>query len=122
MGLVEGLLVLGLAAIAPSFINSHFPIIGVLIWIVIIGLMGGSIGYILWRLYDAHMARGLFIQAFPSYDHLGLLSFLDCSSTRVRKTIELWQIIHHDPDFQSLNMSPLEFLVGHTHDDATSAT
>ena len=117
MGLAEGLLVLGLAAIAPSVINSPFPIIGFLIWLVIIGLVGGSIGYILWRLCDAHMARSVFIQAFPSYDHLRLLSFLDFSSTRVRKTIELWHMIHSDPEFQSLNMSPLEFLGGHKHGD-----
>ena len=116
MGIAEGVLVLVLAAIAPIFFNSAFPLIGFFIWIIIVGLIGGSTVYVLWRLRDAYKARTLFIHAFPDYDYVGVLSFLNCSSTRVRKTIELWQDIHHEPEFQVLNMSPLEFLVGHKHD------
>ena len=110
------MLLMVLAAIAPTFINSPFPIIGFFIWIVIVGLIGGSTVYVLWRFRDAYIARHLFVLSFPDYDYLGVFSFLDCSSTRVRKTIALWQEIHSEPEFQSLNMSPLEFLVGHQHD------
>ncbi|MEM9216898.1 MAG: hypothetical protein AAGD25_21425 [Cyanobacteria bacterium P01_F01_bin.150] len=120
IGLAEGLLVLGLAAIAPHFINSPFPIIGFFIWFIIIGLMGGSIGYILWRLRDAYLARIIFINSFPIYRYLGMTSFLDYSSSRVQKMIKLWEIIHDEPEFKSLNMSPLEFLLGHKHDDSST--
>ena len=116
MGLAESVLILGLAAIAPAFINSSVPIIGFLIWIVIIGLSSGSIGYVLWRLRDAYRARFLFITVFPNYDYLGLISFLDYSSNRVQKMIDMWQIIHQDSEFQSLDMSPLEFLSGHKNE------
>ena len=120
MGIAEGVLILVLAAIAPIFINSTFPILGFFIWIIIMGLISGSVGYILWRLRDASLARTLFIRVFPDYGYLGILAFLDCSSTRVKKTIELWQDIHHEPEFQALNMSPLEFLVGHKNDPSQS--
>ena len=116
IGIAEGGLLLVLAAIAPTFINSTFPIIGFFIWIVIVGLIGGSMVYVLWRLRDAYIARHLFVLNFPDYDYLGILSFLDCSSARVKKNIELWQEIYAEPEFQALNMSPLEFLVGHKHD------
>ena len=116
IGIAEGLLVLLLAAIAPIFINSSFPIVGLLLWAVILGLVGGSIGYVLWRLRDAAIARFLFIQVFPDYGHLGITYFLEYSSNRVQSTIDQWIIVHSEPEFQSLNMSPLEFLSGHKND------
>lgn len=116
MGMAEGVLILVLAAIAPTFINSTFPLFGFFIWIAIVGLLGSSIFYILWRFRDAYYARNIFIQTFPEYKYLGLISFLDCSLVRVKKMISLWQDIHHEPEFKSLNMSPLEFLVGQRND------
>lgn len=119
MGMAEGLLILMLAAIAPTFINSSLPIIGFLIWGAIFCLIGGSISYVLWRVWDAYSARTLFIKAFPTYRSLGLVYFLEYSCHRVQKTIHHWHIIHAEPEFQSLKMSPLEFLSGYkNHDQA----
>lgn len=115
--MVECLLIFMLAAIAPIFINSSFPIIGLLIWTLILGLISGSISYVIWRLWDAHSAQILFIKAFPTYDFLGLVYFLEYSSARVQKMVDLWHIMHTESEFQALNMSPIEFLSGHKKHD-----
>ncbi|MGK7888074.1 MAG: hypothetical protein AB4042_01990 [Leptolyngbyaceae cyanobacterium] len=108
----EALLVLLLAAIAPTFINSTLPIIGLLIWLVIVGVVVGSMTHIVWRWRDATLARDLFTTAFPDYQTLTVVFFLDYSSSRVQKAIAHWQGVHTDPEFLALHMSPLEFLRG----------
>ena len=112
VGASEILLVVILAAIAPTFFNSALPIIGFLIWVAIVTLILSSVGYLIYRWHDAYRARRLFIQAFPDYQYLGVVAFLDRSSTRVANTIELWHDIQDDPEFIHLGMSPLEFLRG----------
>ncbi|NEQ96125.1 MAG: hypothetical protein F6K30_05280 [Cyanothece sp. SIO2G6] len=109
---IEALLVLALAAIAPIFINSNLPIIGLLIWLVIMGMVIGSGVYVVLRWRDAILARHLFITAFPDYETLTVVFFLDYSSNRVHKAIAHWQGVHTDPEFLALQMSPLEFLRG----------
>lgn len=113
IGIAEGVLILVLAAIAPAFINSHVPILGFLIWIVIVGLLGYSLLHVIRRLRDATHSRRLFIRQFPDYSDLSVIHFLEYSSTRVQTTLEIWQTVHQEPEFQSLEMSPLEFLKGH---------
>lgn len=112
IGAAEVLLVLLLAAIAPAFFNSTVPILGFVIWAVIICIISGSLSIVIQRWRDAHTARRLFVTAFPDYRHLGVVAFLDRSSNRVTQTIELWQEIHDEPEFITLEMSPLEFLNG----------
>ena len=112
IGTVELLLILMLAAIAPAFFNSTVPLMGFLIWLVILGAIVGSLYTVIQRWCDACQARHMFITSFPDYGYLGAIAFLDYSSTRVAHTIELWQAIHDDPEFVALEMSPLEFLRG----------
>ncbi|NET10298.1 MAG: hypothetical protein F6K09_02980 [Merismopedia sp. SIO2A8] len=112
IGAIEVLLVLVLAAIAPAFFNSTLPLIGFLIWAVIVAIIASSLYAVIQRWQDALTARHLFITAFPNYRHLGVVAFLDRSSTRVAHTIERWQDIHNEPEFLELEMSPLEFLNG----------
>lgn len=112
ISLGELLLSLGLAAIAPTLLNSNYPILGLLLWLGILGMLGGSAAIALSRLWHASRARRIFLQRFPDYRSLGVLHFVGLSAPRVATQLHLWDQAQTDPQFHSLDISPFEFLRG----------
>ena len=112
IALIELILALLLIAIAPVFLNSNQPVIGLLIWLGVVVMLGGSGAYAIARMRDGYRARKLFITAFPAYSYLGVQDFLEISSHQVRQTIDTIQTAQADPDFSSLQISPLDVLQG----------
>ncbi len=112
IALVELIVALILIAIAPIFLNSSQPVIGFLIWVGVVVLLGGSGVYAIARIRDGYRARKLFITAFPAYSYLGVQDFLEISSHQVRQTIDTIQTAQADPEFSSLQISPLDVLQG----------
>lgn len=115
LGVLEGLLSLVLISVAPIFLNSDRPWIGFLIWLGVIGLLVSSVLYVIYRLIDAHRARKLFVSSFPEYHYLGTLDFLGFSHAHVAKNLNTFLAAQADPDFQSLQISPLDLLRGAQH-------
>lgn len=110
IGVVEILLSLFLFAIAPIFLNSNQPTIGFLIWLAVPTLLSASGLYVGLRIAEALRARHLFITRFPQYRPLGVLPFLDLSVRQVVARLELLDSLRDDPDWQALQISPLDFL------------
>lgn len=112
IALIELILAVVLIALAPMFLNSNQPLIGFLIWIGVGVMLGGSAVYAIARIRDSYRGRKLFITAFPDYGYLGIQDFLDISSTQVQQTIATLKTAQADPDFSSLQISPLDVLQG----------
>jgi hypothetical protein len=112
IGVIEIVVALTLAAIAPTFINSHMPILGLLIWLMILGMVGFSGGHVIWHWHQARQARRLWVRRFPQYRYLTTVDFLTFSPHQVAQGLRQLDLMQSDPDFQSLDLSPLEFLCG----------
>ncbi len=112
IALLELIVALILIAMAPIFLNSSQPLVGFLIWVGVVLMLSGSGVYAIARIRDGYHARKLFITAFPDYSYLGVQDFLEISSHQVRQTIDTIQTAQADPDFSSLQISPLDVLQG----------
>lgn len=110
MGFAEVVLTLILASIAPVFINSAHPWIGLLIWLVIVGAWLFSILHVAIVLLEAVRVRRFFLRHFPEERDRSLFAFTGLSLVRVRRSVADWQDLVTDPDFQSIGLSPLEFI------------
>jgi hypothetical protein len=110
IGIVETLLSLSLIATAPRFLNSNRPEIGFLIWLSVLSVTGGSGTYAVWRLSDAGRARQILLTKFPEYAHLGITEFLELKSTDVIKNLPILEAMKDDPDWQALQITPIDFL------------
>ncbi len=112
IGIAEVLLSLVLIATAPRYLNSDKPQIGFLMWAFVPVLLGGSTVYVMLRLSEAKKSRRLFVRRFPEYAALTPADFLTVSSTQVSEALEALELLQSDPDFQTLSISPLDFLRG----------
>lgn len=108
IGVAEVLLSLLLLVIAPTFLNSNKPLIGFLIWVFVLAMLGGSGLYVVLKVADASKARNILITEFPEYAHLGILYFVGIPSQLVSQRLAWFEAVKDDPDFQSLNISPLD--------------
>lgn len=109
-GVLELMVCLIGMAYAPVLINSTVPALGFLIWLGVAGVLSGSIIYVLSQLLTAQKARQLFVQRFPEYKHLRSVDFLGVSVQQVRQDLETFEAACTDPDFQLLQLSPLDLL------------
>jgi hypothetical protein len=109
-GIAEILLSLVLLSVAPIFLNSSQPILGFLIWLVVVGMLSSSVVYVVFNLTHAYQARRLFLRKFPEYSYLSLKYFLGLSTSDIAQTMEVFEAAKEDPDFQSLQISPLDLL------------
>ncbi|MBD2634148.1 hypothetical protein H6G52_02130 [Limnothrix sp. FACHB-881] len=108
--LAEILLGLLLFAIAPFFLNSHWPLLGFAIVLGVPIAWVGSLGYGLWRWLDARRARTLLAQYDPVYRRLRTVQLLAISSRSVEEAIETLQLLNQDETYRVLNRSPLDLL------------
>ncbi|MBD2160127.1 hypothetical protein H6F46_05405 [Limnothrix sp. FACHB-1083] len=108
--LAEILLGLLLFAIAPFFLNSHWPLLGFAIVLGVPIAWVGSLGYGLWRWLDARRARTLLAQYDPVYRRLRTVQLLAISSRSVEEAIETLQLLNQDEAYRVLNRSPLDLL------------
>ncbi|MCS6813719.1 MAG: hypothetical protein NZ772_09155 [Cyanobacteria bacterium] len=107
---VEILMSLVLIAIAPVFLNSNYPLIGFLLWLLVFCLLIGSILYVITQVVDAFKARQILVARFPDYGYLGVFDFLELPSTQVAEHLDMLAIMREDPDLQLHNESPIEVL------------
>lgn len=116
LGLLQLVLSLILAAIAPLFFNSSVPMVGFLIWAGILGMLLGSGTYISLQLRSAAQCRRQFLvqfgEQFPNYRSLSPLDFLGIAPAHLTERLEQYSLAAADPDFQSLEISPLAFVRG----------
>ena len=119
IGVAEAVLSLILIAIAPIFLNSTQPIVGFLIWAVVLAVLGGSSVYVVVRLRDAATARRLFLAKFPDYHRLSVHEFLDIPASHVAEQLDMLEAAATDPDFQALHIAPLD-LLRQSHSSARS--
>lgn len=112
IGFTEITVSLILVAIAPIFLNSDQPFLGLLIWLFVLILLASSLIFVLWRMRDAYRARQLFLHHFPPYHYLGVLDFLDIPFHRVQQKLPMLEAVYHDPDWDSLGISLIELLKG----------
>ena len=109
-GAVWGVLSLVLMAIAPIFLNSYHPLLGFLIWfIVAVGWLRYGNTIIL-RWLRARQSRRLFLRKYPQYSSLTWVNFLNVSPQQVQQDLETLSIAQTDADYQSLNLSPDDFV------------
>lgn len=114
IGFIELVLSLCLIALAPRFLNSNRPAIGFLMWLAVPVLLGSSGLYVSIKWVNAQQARDRFITRFPQYSSLVVADFLDLSVAQVDETIEQFDAAQDDPEFQRLDISPLDLLRGVT--------
>lgn len=112
IGVLETLTALGLASLAPLLLNSPYPILGLLLWLGILLMLSGSLIHMLMSLWNAAQARKSFLNQFPAYQSLGILGFVGLSGPSVQHQLLLWNAAQADEGFQSLTISPFEFLRG----------
>ncbi len=116
LGTIQLVLSLILAAIAPFFLNSSIPIVGFLIWAGILCMLLGSGTYISLQLRSAAQCRRQFLaqfgELFPDYRSLSTLDFLGIPPVHLADRLEQYSLAAADPDFQSLEISPLAFVRG----------
>ncbi|MEO1592293.1 MAG: hypothetical protein AAFU71_13510 [Cyanobacteria bacterium J06632_22] len=92
-------------SIAPHFLNSHYPLLGVFIWLIV------ALGWFLYgstvilRWLRARQSRQLFLSQYPQYQCLTWVHFLSVSTQQVNQDLETLNIAQTDPDYQSLNLS-----------------
>ena len=110
IGVSEIVLSLILIAIAPNFLNSDKPVVGLIIWLSVPTILGGSGTYVVWRIADAQKARKIFLTQFPEYNYLETSDFLEISSRDVVRTLPLLAATQSDPDFPILNINLFELL------------
>jgi len=111
-GIGEVLLTLFLATIAPGLINSSWVWLGFLLWLGIILWWIGSVVYIINVVSEALAVRRLILRHFPQYYDRSWCAFVGLSVTQVRRTLATWYELHEDRDFQTIGLSPLEFIKG----------
>jgi hypothetical protein len=61
------------------FLNSDRPLIGLLIWLFVIGILSISLLSLLLKLRDAYAARQIIIARFSDYSYLKLIDCLGLS-------------------------------------------
>ncbi|MFG6100589.1 hypothetical protein D0962_00275 [Leptolyngbyaceae cyanobacterium CCMR0082] len=111
LGVIELLVCLFLiATIAPQFLNSNYPFLGVLIWLVVLGLLSLSVGAVIMRWIDARIARRLFVHHFPEYYQLTWIDFIGTTSLNVRRDIETFSILSVEPDAYRFQLSASDLL------------
>ncbi|MFZ9736772.1 MAG: hypothetical protein ACO3EZ_02060 [Prochlorotrichaceae cyanobacterium] len=110
-GIGEILLTLCLAAIAPIFINSAYPWIGFLLWLLILLLWFTSACAVLSVVYTAYRVQQFFLRHFPEERDRSLFDFIGLSLPQVRQGVADWQFLQTDEDFKAIDISPLEFIV-----------
>ncbi|NEQ55598.1 MAG: hypothetical protein F6K11_36720 [Leptolyngbya sp. SIO3F4] len=97
-------------ASAPQFLNSNYPFLGVLIWLVVLGLLGLSVGAVFIHWIEARKARRLFIKHFPEYHQLSWIDFLGTTSFKVCQDIETFSILSVEPDAYRFQLSASDLL------------
>ena len=110
LGAVWGVVSLVLMAFAPYLLNSHHPLLGFLIWLIVaIGwfLCGSTVSA---RWLNARKSRQLFLRQYPQYDHLTWVHFLNVPTQQVQQDLETLSLSQTDPDYLSLNLSPADFV------------
>jgi hypothetical protein len=110
IGLAELVLTLGLASIAPVFINSAYPWLGFLIWVGIIGAWFFSMFQVAIVLWEAARVRRLFLRHFPEERDRSVFAFTGLSLPKVKRSIAEWQYLIQDQEFQEVGLSPLDFI------------
>ncbi|MEY2975992.1 MAG: hypothetical protein RLZZ435_129 [Cyanobacteriota bacterium] len=110
-GMVELILTLSLAAIAPTFINSAYPWIGFLLWLIILVLWFSSVLHVVTILHTAHRVQRFFLRHFPEESDRSLFDFTGLSVAQVRQRVADWQFLQADEDFRAIELSPLEFII-----------
>jgi hypothetical protein len=106
-----------LAAIAPVFLNSAWPWVGVLLWSGILGGWVVSGARVVQQLLGAIACHRCFIRQFPEwqfpeYRNLNVLTFLGLSPEHVEERLQQYLLAAEDPDFESLEIMPLDFVRG----------
>ncbi|MBD2464868.1 hypothetical protein H6G89_28090 [Oscillatoria sp. FACHB-1407] len=112
IGFAEVVLSLCLIAFAPRFLNSNRPAIGFLMWLAVPVMLGSSGLYVGVKWVNAQQARHRFVTRFPQHSSLAVTDFLDFSVAQVVETIEQFEVVQNDPEFQRLGISPLDLLRG----------
>ncbi len=110
LGVIELLVCLFLMVIAPSFLNSNYPFLGFLIWLVVLSLVSLSIGVAIIRWLDARKACQLFVSYFSEYDYLTALDFLGTTSFQVCQDLETFSTLTAEPDAYRLQLSATDLL------------
>ncbi|NJO94100.1 MAG: hypothetical protein HC820_06595 [Hydrococcus sp. RM1_1_31] len=110
IGFFELIISLFLISIAPLFLNSNQPIIGLLIWLSVPTVLGGSGIYVALKISNAQKARRLFLAKFPQYSYLEIEKFIEISRDRIAQNLDLLEAANNDPEFQRLNVSLLDLL------------
>jgi len=110
IGLVELVLTLVLASIAPVFINSAYPWFGFLIWLGIIVAWIYSICSVAIVLWKAARVRRLFLRHFPEENDRSVFAFTGLSVTTAQRSISEWQYLVKDEEFREMGLSPLAFI------------
>jgi hypothetical protein len=110
IALGEVILALGLVAIAPIFLNSNYPLIGFLIWFLVLVMLAGSGLSLIVKLLDVQRARQLFVTKFPKHASLSWIDFLDLRTSDVAANLDMLEAAESDPDFQELQVSLIELL------------
>lgn len=110
IGVIELLICVFLMAIAPHFLNSNYPLLGILLWLVVLSLLSVSIGVAIVRWIDARTARQLFVDHFPDYHPLTWIDFLGTTSLKVRQDIETFATLSVEPDAYRFQLSASDLL------------
>jgi hypothetical protein len=109
-GMGQVFLTLVLTSIAPIFINSNAPILGLLIWISIVCLWLGSLLYVSTTLWRAKQVQRRFIHHFPQEPDYSIWEFVGLNWVKVDQRLEAWERLKEDEAFSDLNLSPLMFI------------